>query len=817
MLAVGKHDRVSALPRPPQALEREVGRLCAARGEDDLDRLAVEHVREPLARLLEQAARLLTRPVDRRRVAEDAGGFDPRVSRLLAQGRGRGVIEVAHPSTLSPRRGRVAVTDSSRGLVTVDPMALTDPAPVAPSTAELLSPDLDRLGVTLHDGVGTIRVWSAHADAVELVVFDPTDLDWITDTVPLRLVGGGVWEGTTPLLRPGVRYAVRVSGPPGPGNVFNRRTLLLEPYSRGLQSAGFEDWRSVVVDGAFDWGGVAKPAIPLDRTVVYEGHVKGLTKRHPSVPPALHGTYAGLAHPAMIDHFVALGVTSIELLPVHAFASEPRLPPARARELLGLQHDQLLHTARAYATEAARREGPEAVLREFKGMVRLLHEAGLEVILDVVYNHTSEEGIGGPRTSLRGLDNRAYYRQQDDGTYIDVTGCGNSLDTATPAAARLVLDSLRYWANDVQIDGFRFDLAATLGRDGQHAFTPEHPLLRAIQDDPALAGVKKIAEPWDVGMGGWQTGNFGAGWLEWNDRYRDRVRNFWLSDIDYGRTRLRAPRRHRRLRQPARGLGEHLQRGARAPREPQLRDGARRLHAQRPRVLRRQAQSRQRGAQPRRGRHEPLVQPRRRGAHRRPRCARDAPQGDAQSPRDAAALGGRPDADGGRRVRPRTQRGNNNAYCHDSPLTWLKWEHEPWQRDLFAHVQRLIQLRRDNPALRPSRFERQGRPTPSASDMDWYDENGETMSIERWTDPSHRTLQYVAASTPETEAFNRILLIVHGIERQADVRLPTIPGVTRYVSLWCSADETPDRAAEEHAPGTIVPMIATSMHLFRAE
>ncbi len=239
------------------------------------------------------------------------------------------------------------------------------------------------------------------------------------------------------------------------------------------------------------------------------------------------------------------------------------------------------------------------------------------MILDVVYNHTSEEGIGGPRSSLRGIDNRNYYRQHDDGAYVDVTGCGNSVNTATDAAARMVLDSLRYWANDVQVDGFRLDLAVTLGRDGAHHFTPDHPLLRTIIDDPALAGVKKIAEPWDVGMGGWQTGNFGDGWSEWNDRYRDRVRNFWLSDVDYARRASTAPVGIGGFANPARRIGEHLQRRARPAGRRELRHRPRRLHAARSRLVRRQAQSRQRRAQPGRRGHQPLVQSRRRGSDRR--------------------------------------------------------------------------------------------------------------------------------------------------------------------------------------------------------
>ncbi len=688
---------------------------------------------------------------------------------------------------------------------------------LAPPTG-LLSPDLDNLGVTLQDGHGTLRVWSSAASSIELLIFDDSDLDWITDTLPLEPDTADVWTVTTPLLRPGTRYAIRVDGPHahGPGNTFNPRSLLVEPYSKGLVAQRFEDWRSVVVDGAFDWGGVAKPAVPLDRTVIYEGHVRGLTKRHPKMRPALHGTYAGLAHPAMIEHFLSLGVTSIELLPIHAFATEPRLLQHGLTNYWGYNSLNFFTPHAAYATEAARKEGPDAILREFKGMVRLLHEAGLEVILDVVYNHTSEEGLGGPRTSLRGIDNRAYYRQHEDGAYIDVTGCGNSVDTATDAAARLVLDSLRYWANDVQIDGFRFDLATTLGRDENHVFTPEHPLLQAILNDPALEGVKKIAEPWDVGLGGWQTGNFGRGWHEWNDRYRDRVRNFWLSDVDYARRAANAPV----------GVGGFATRLAgssntfSSERGPLASINFITAHdgfTLRDLVSYDVKHNLGNGEQNRDGAD----------------TNRSFNHGAEGPTEDVAILATRrkairnllgtlllsagiPMLTAGDEF-ARTQRGNNNAYCHDSPLTWLSWDHAPWQEDVFAHVQRLIRLRAENPALRPSRFARQGAHIPSASVMEWYDENGETMSGERWTNPAHRTLQYVAASTPEFEEFNRILLVVHGNESPIDIVLPDVEGVERYVSLWRSADEQPLTDERTYAPGDVVRMAETSMHLFRAE
>ncbi|MDZ8275849.1 glycogen debranching protein GlgX [Microbacterium aquimaris] len=681
----------------------------------------------------------------------------------------------------------------------------------------LLSPDLDDLGVSVHDGGGTLRVWSERAESLELVVFDDADLDWSIADIPLAPVGGGVWSVTSELLTPGSRYAVRADGPRGTGDMFNRGTLLVEPYSRGLATGdGYEDWRSVVVDRGFDWGGVTRPGTPMDRTVIYETHLKGLSKRHPDVPPALHGTYAGLAHPAMIEYLLDLGVTAVELLPIHAFATEPRLLQHGLTNYWGYNSLNFFSPHAAYATEENRRRGAGAVLREVKGMVKLLHQAGIEVILDVVYNHTSEEGIGGPRTSLRGLDNRGYYRQQEDGTYIDVTGCGNAVNTATDAAARLVLDSLRYWAEDVQVDGFRFDLAATLGRDAAHGFTPGHPLLQAILDDPALADVKKIAEPWDVGMGGWQTGAFGAGWHEWNDRYRDRVRNFWLSDIDYARradltpvgvggfaTRLAGSSN---TFSPARGplasvnfvtahdgftlhdlvsydVKHNLANGE------QNRDGAD------------TNRSFNHGAEGHTD-DETVLATRRKAM----RNLLGTLLLSAGVPMLTAG-----DEFG------RSQRGNNNAYCHDSPLTWLSWDHAPWQQDLRAHVKHLIGIRAQNPALRPVRYAKRGEHVPSASLMQWYDEDGHTMSDERWNDSAKRTLQYVAASTPEHEEHNRVLLIVHGSERPVSVVLPEVEGGDRFVRLWSSVHERPLEVSSRHAPGDRIDLPGTAMELFRIE
>lgn len=676
---------------------------------------------------------------------------------------------------------------------------------------------LDDLGVRLHDGGATLRVWSQNASRVQLVIFDEADLDWVTEEAELERQPGGVWQVTTDLLQPGTRYALRVDGPHGPGSTFNPETLLLDPYARGLaQGTGYEDWRCVVIEDGFDWGGVTKPRVPLDLTIIYEAHLKGVSKRHPDVPPALHGTYAGLAHPAMIEHFHSLGITSIELLPVHAFVPEPRLLERGLTNYWGYNTLNFFTPHAAYATEEARKSGPEAVLAEFKGMVKLLHEAGLEVILDVVYNHTSEEGIGGPRSSLRGIDNVSYYRQEESGAYIDTTGCGNTLNTAMDAAARLVLDSLRYWSREMQIDGFRFDLAAALGRDAGHEYSREHPLLSAIGADPALEGVKLIAEPWDVGLGGWQTGNFPDGWQEWNDRYRDRVRNFWLSDIDYAR-RASAPV----------GIGGFATRLAGSSntfaRDRGPLAGVNFITAHDGFTL-----------------HDLVTydvkhneangEGNRDGADTN-RSFNHGVEGPTDDPTVLATrrkamrnlLGtlllsaGVPMLTAGDET-GRTQEGNNNAYPQDSALTWLDWEHAPWQDDLRAHVAALVRLRRENAALRPSRYARRDVHTPHASVMDWYNQDGETMDESQWTDPGNRTLQYVAASTPVDEPINRTLLIVHGIESPVDVTLPTeIEGASRFVALWSSADDRPDTETVAFAPGDVVPVPGTSMRLFRIE
>ncbi len=689
-----------------------------------------------------------------------------------------------------------------------------------------------------YDGAGVnFALYSQVAQKVELCLFDEHDAE---TRIEMTEQNSYVWHNYIPGLQPGQRYGYRVYGPYDPmhGLRCNPNKLLLDPYAKAIEGnidgdeSLFSYWfkspddtsamndldsaahtmKSAVINPYFDWGNDQHPYISYHDSVIYEAHVRGMTNLNMDVPPDIRGTYAGLAYPSVIEYLKKLGVTAIELMPIHQFVNDSFLQEKGLSNYWGYNTIAFFAPQNTYA--ASTRGGHQ--VQEFKSMVRAMHAAGIEVILDVVYNHTAELSIGGPRSSFRGIDNAAYYRQHDDGSYIDVTGCGNSVDTSTDAAARLVLDSLVYWANEVGVDGFRFDLAPTLGRGADHAFDPDHPLLRAIVDDPRLAGRKMIAEPWDVGLGGWQTGGFGAGWSEWNDRYRDRVRNFWLSDVDYAR----------RASTPPVGAGGFATRLAgssntfSAERGPLASVNFITAHdgfTLRDLVSYDVKHNMGNGEQNRDGADTN-------------RSFNHGAEGPTDDPGILATrrkamrnlLGtlllsaGVPMLTAGDEF-GRTQRGNNNAYCHDSPLTWLDWQHAPWQDDLLAHVRRLVQLRHENPALRPRRFAHADRTVPSASVIDWYDEHGDTMSPERWTNPAHRTLQYVAASTPETEAPNRILLIVHGNERPVEVTLPRVDGVSAYTSLWSSVPERPDDTEAAVAPGSVVPLPGTALHLFRMD
>jgi isoamylase len=401
------------------------------------------------------------------------------------------------------------------------------------------------------DGTGTnFALFSAHAEKVELCLFDARGRREI-ERIELPEFTHQVWHGYLPDVRPGQLYGYRLHGPyePGAGHRFNPNKLLLDPYA--LQHRGNLRWhdalfgyrighdradlsfnrrdsafvmpKCVVVDPAHTWGGDFRPNVPWGRTIVYEAHVGGMTMGHDALDPQLRGTFEGLADPRVIDHLVKLGVTAIELQPIQAFYDEGHL------ESKGLVNWWGYNTLGFFAP-APRFLTPEGNLHEFKLMVRRLHEAEIEVILDVVYNHTAEGSELGPTLSFRGIDNASYYTLADDPRYyFDTTGCGNSLNLRNSRVLQMVMDSLRYWVEECHVDGFRFDLATTLGRD-RDTYSEHAIFLEAVRQDPVLAAVKLIAEPWDTGPNGYQVGNFPPGWAEWNDQYRDNVRAYWKGD-----------------------------------------------------------------------------------------------------------------------------------------------------------------------------------------------------------------------------------------------------------------------------------------------
>lgn len=389
-----------------------------------------------------------------------------------------------------------------------------------------------RLGATLGAGGMTVRVFSANATAMTLCLFENAHATRDTARVPMQR-DGDEWVVSVPGAGPGTIYALRADGPwsPATGQWFDPSRLLFDPYGRAFAEPF--SWshsrhpRAVAISDQFDWAGDVPPRTAWTNSLIYEAHVKGFTERHPDIPTRLRGTYAGLAAEPAINHLRALGVTAVQLLPVHARVDE------RALSRRGLTNYWGYNTLGFFAPEPrlAAARTPQGVVDEFKTMVRALHAAGIEVILDVVYNHTAEGDHIGSTMAFRGLDNHAYYRLRDDDAsrYADVTGCGNTLDTRKPAVRRLILDSLRYWVEQMHVDGFRFDLASALARTDA-GVDPDHGVIADITSDPVLSQVKLIAEPWDATAEGYALGRFPRGWAEWNGRYRDDVRRYWNTD-----------------------------------------------------------------------------------------------------------------------------------------------------------------------------------------------------------------------------------------------------------------------------------------------
>ncbi len=606
------------------------------------------------------------------------------------------------------------------------------------------------LGATVEREGINFALFAADAEAVELILLDESG--GMLAAYDLRERTDLVWHGFVPRVGPGTRYAYRVHGAYNveQGLRHNPNKLLLDPYAHAISGSiawgpevfgyvwgeGDEEMseldsadhmpHGVVVDKSFDWSGETRPDIAWSDTVIYETHVRGFTMKHPEIPEHLRGTYAGLAHPAAIEHMTTLGVTSVELMPVHQFVDPQHLVGRDLRNYWG--YDSIGY----FAPEARYSSGGDHgdQVREFKSMVKELHNAGLEVILDVVYNHTAEGNELGPTLCFRGVDNRSYYRLVDgkERFYYDVTGCGNSLNAGSPATLQMIMDSLRYWVSEMHVDGFRFDLASALARqfydvDRLSAF------FDIIHQDPTLAHVKLIAEPWDVGEGGYQVGNFPVRWAEWNGKYRDCVRDYWRGQIA-GVGELA----HRLT-----GSADLYQGDGRSPFSSINFVTAHDGFTLRDLVSYNEKHNEANGEDNQDGTDD----------NRTWNCGTEGDTDDpevlalrARQQRNLLATlilsQGCPMLVAGDEI-GRTQHGNNNAYCQDNEISWLDWASA--DGSLLDFTRRLIALRADQPVLRRQRFfDGQVGRGQRRKDVVWLDDEGAEMSEAEWDDESRRSL-----------------------------------------------------------------------------
>ena len=607
------------------------------------------------------------------------------------------------------------------------------------------------LGATF-DGNGTnFALFSEGAEKVELCLFDE---DGAETRVELIDVDAFVWHGYLPNVQPGQRYGYRVHGAydPANGQRYNANKLLLDPYAKAVDgrvhwgqsvfSYTFGDpdsrndddsaddmMKGVVINPFFDWQGDRPPKTPLHETFIYEAHVKGLTQLHPSVPEEMRGTYAGVAHPAVIDHLQKLSVTAIELMPVHQFVNDSTLQEKGLSNYWGYNTIGFFAPHHSYASTGV--NGQQ--VQEFKAMVRSLHEAGIEVILDVVYNHTAEGNHLGPTLSMRGIDNEAYYRleQNDKRYYTDYTGTGNSMNVGHPHSLQLIMDSLRYWVLEMHVDGFRFDLASTLAREF-YDVDRLSTFFEMVQQDPVVSQVKLIAEPWDVGPGGYQVGNFPPQWTEWNGKYRDTVRDFWRGE----------PQALGEFASRLTGSSDLYERSGRAPVASINFVTAHDGFTLRDLVSYNDKHNEANGEDNRDGESH----------NRSYNHGVEGPTDDpeiltvrAQQQRNFIATmmlsQGVPMLSHGDEL-GRTQFGNNNGYAQDNELTWIDWESV--DQPLIEFTAALARLRKDHPTFRRTRFfdgrpvkMEEGRPIP---DVVWLRPDGTLMQPEDWDSGFGRTV-----------------------------------------------------------------------------
>ncbi len=650
------------------------------------------------------------------------------------------------------------------------------------------------LGAVADGGGVNFTLFSERAERVDLCLFDGSGRREIAVvTLPERT--DQVWHGYLPELEPGQLYGYRVHGPydPAAGSRFNPKKLLLDPYAKYIRGTlrltdsqfGYRighpkadlsmDRRnnarympkSMVVDTAFNWDDDRPPRIPWQDTLIYEVHVKGFTVQHPEVPEKLRGTYAGLAAAPVIDYLRRLGITAVELMPVHSFVDERHLINRGLSNYWGYNSIGFFAPDMRYSATGS--------LREFKNMVKRLHSAGIEVILDVVYNHTAEGNHLGPTLCFRGIDNASYYRlmPEEPRYYRDYTGCGNTLNMQHPRVLQLIMDSLRYWVLEMHVDGFRFDLASALARE-LHEVDRLGAFFDIIHQDPVLSQVKLIAEPWDLGEGGYQVGNFPPGWTEWNGKYRDTVRDYWR--CEGGVTGELATR--------LTGSSDLYESGGRRPVASinfvTCHDG----FTLRDLVSYDEKHNEANGEDNRDGE-----------SHNRSwNCGVEGPTDDpginalrARQQRNLLAtlllsqgvpmlLAGDESA--------RTQNGNNNSYCQDNPLSWLNWELDAEQGELLSFVRRLTRLRRNHPIFRRRHFF-QGRPIKGegVKDILWIGPEGNEMDDEAWSHGHVRALGVVlnGKGIKETDEQGRpieddsFLLLLNAGQDPLGFKLPPSP------------------------------------------
>ena len=656
--------------------------------------------------------------------------------------------------------------------------------------------DAHRLGA-IWDGEGVnFALFSHHASKVELCLFDAKSGAETRVVLPERT--NRIWHAYLPDVRPGQLYGYRVYGPytPEQGHRYNPNKLLFDPYARAISGAigvtpqsfgyklldaagdlSFNETDSaphvpkcVVVDQAFTWGDDRPPQTPWSSTVIYECHVRGMTMLHPQVPERLRGSYLGLVSDPILDHLLELGVTAVELLPIQHAYSNGRLVDGMLSNYWGYDTIGYFAPDPRFASAALGQQ-----VTEFKTMVKAFHRVGIEVILDVVYNHTGEGSELGPTLCFRGIDNAAYYRLDpaNPRRYSDVTGCGNTINIAHPRALQLVLDSLRYWVSEMHVDGFRFDLATALARD-PNDFNGQARFLATIQQDPVLSGVKLIAEPWDLGMGGYQLGAFPPGWAEWNARYRDCERRFWRGDDG------QVPELASRLS----GSSDIFQGSDRGPHASinfvTCHDGFTLTDL----VSYEQKHNEANGEQNRDGSSDnhsrnwgaegpsdwpPIVR-------LRERMKKNMLAMLAFSQGVPMLLAG--DEFG------RTQRGNNNAYCQDNPISWVDWELDERRRELLAFVRQVFAVRSKNPVFRRRAYFA-GDPVTDhgVKDVHWLHPEGREMTVPDWQDAQSRLLGMLIHGDASDEVDERgrpnrgktLLLVLNSGNRARDFALPALP------------------------------------------